>query len=78
MKRVLLTLLMSVFVTYMQAQDRTVSGKVTDETGQPLPQVTVFLKGTTTGTPTDVDGNYRGGGGGRPHLPLHRICDSGN
>ena len=68
MKRVLLTLLMSVFVTYMQAQDRTVSGKVTDETGQPLPQVTVFLKGTTTGTPTDVDGNYRisvrGGGGG--------------
>ena len=36
MKRVLLTLLMSVFVTYIQAQDRTVSGKVTDETGQPL------------------------------------------
>ena len=59
MKRVLLTLLMSVLVTYIQAQDRTVSGKVTDETGQPLPQVTVFLKGTTTGTPTDVAGNYR-------------------
>jgi len=60
MKRVLLTLLMSVLVcVYIQAQNRTVSGKVTDETGQPLPQVTVLLKGTTTGTPTDADGNYR-------------------
>lgn len=60
MKRVLLTLLMSVLVcVYIQAQTRTVSGKVTDETGQPLPQVTVLLKGTTTGTPTDADGNFR-------------------
>lgn len=60
MKRVLLTLLMSVLVcVYIQAQNRTVSGKVTDETGQPLPQVTVLLKGTTTGTPTDADGNFR-------------------
>lgn len=51
---------MSVLVcVYVQAQNRTVSGKVTDETGQPLPQVTVLLKGTTTGTPTDADGNYR-------------------
>lgn len=60
MKRVLLTLLMSVLVCfYIQAQNRTVSGKVTDETGQALPQVTVLLKGTTTGSPTDADGNYR-------------------
>ena len=60
MKRVLLTLLMSVLVcVYIQAQNRTVSGKVTDETGQPLPQVTVLLKGTTVGTPTDADGNFR-------------------
>jgi hypothetical protein len=60
MKRVLLTLLMSVLVcVYIQAQTRTVSGKVTDETGQPLPQVTVLLKGTTTGAPTDADGNFR-------------------
>lgn len=60
MKRVLLTLLMSVLVcAYIQAQTRTVSGKVTDETGQPLPQATVLLKGTTTGAPTDADGNFR-------------------
>lgn len=60
MKRILLTSLMSLLVcVYVQAQDRTVTGKVTDETGSPLPQVTVLLKNTTTGTPTDADGNYR-------------------
>jgi TonB-linked SusC/RagA family outer membrane protein len=60
MKRVLLTFMMSVLVcVVIQAQDRTVTGKVTDETGQGLPTVTVQIKGTTTGQPTDADGNYR-------------------
>ncbi len=36
-----------------------VSGKVTDETGEGLPGVTVLVKGTTTGTITDLDGNYQ-------------------
>jgi TonB-linked SusC/RagA family outer membrane protein len=35
-----------------------VSGKVTDSTGASLPGVSVVLKGTTTGTITDFDGNY--------------------
>ena len=35
-----------------------VSGTVTDETG-PLPGVSVIVKGTTTGTTTDFDGNYQ-------------------
>ncbi len=39
-------------------QKITVSGKVTDSSGQPLPGVTVIVKGTTTGTVTDFDGNY--------------------
>jgi TonB-dependent starch-binding outer membrane protein SusC len=39
-------------------QQRTVSGKVTDSSGQPLPGVTVVLKGTTQGTVTNADGNY--------------------
>jgi TonB-linked SusC/RagA family outer membrane protein len=35
-----------------------VSGKVTDTRNQPLPGVTVVVKGTTQGTVTDADGNY--------------------
>jgi len=42
------------------AQDRTVSGKVTAlEGGESLPGVNVVIKGTTIGTVTDIDGNYR-------------------
>ncbi len=43
----------------LQAQDRTVSGTVTAEEEGPLPGVNILLKGTTTGTVTDVEGNYR-------------------
>lgn len=39
-------------------QIRTVTGKVTDATGNPLPGVTVVVKGTTKGTITGTDGNY--------------------
>lgn len=39
-------------------QHKTVTGKVTDQADQPLPGVTVLLKGTTNGTVTDVSGNY--------------------
>ena len=35
-----------------------VSGKVTDSGGQPLPGVTVVVKGTTQGTVTNADGEY--------------------
>lgn len=39
-------------------QQRTVSGTVTDKTGQPLPGVAVVIKGTTQGTVTSVEGKY--------------------
>jgi TonB-linked SusC/RagA family outer membrane protein len=39
-------------------QQRTVSGKVTDSSGQPLPGATVVVKGTTQGTVTNADGEY--------------------
>jgi iron complex outermembrane receptor protein len=39
-------------------QDVTVSGKVLDDTGLPLPGVTVVLKGTTRGTSTNASGDY--------------------
>ncbi|MFZ6012057.1 MAG: SusC/RagA family TonB-linked outer membrane protein, partial [Bacteroidota bacterium] len=43
---------------WVSAQDRTVTGRVTDDMGEPLPGVNVLVKGTPTGTVTDVDGRY--------------------
>ena len=40
------------------SQGRTVSGTVTDDTGEPMVGMTVFITGTTTGVPTDIDGRY--------------------
>ncbi len=39
-------------------QQKTVSGKVIDKSGDPIPGVSVYIKGTTTGTTTDIDGKY--------------------
>ena len=39
-------------------QQKSVSGKVTDSSGEGLPGVSVVVKGTTIGTITDIDGNY--------------------
>ena len=36
----------------------TLSGTVTDDENEPIPGVTVQIKGTTTGTVTDISGNY--------------------
>ncbi|WP_232834903.1 SusC/RagA family TonB-linked outer membrane protein [Pleomorphovibrio marinus] len=38
--------------------DRDVRGKVTDQNGEPMPGVSVLVQGSTTGTVTDLDGNY--------------------
>ena len=43
----------------LMAQDKTVTGTVTDANdGAPLPGVNVLVQGTTNGTQTDFDGNY--------------------
>ena len=40
-------------------QKTEVTGNVTDaSTGEPLPGVSIIIKGTSTGTITDLDGNY--------------------
>ncbi len=39
-------------------QQSQVSGKVTDQNGNPVPGVTVVVKGTSTGTITDLEGRY--------------------
>ncbi len=49
------------FVGTAAAQDQVgkITGQVVDqETGEPLPGATVMLEGTTTGTRTDLDGNF--------------------
>ncbi len=44
----------------LYAQDKSVSGKIIDlESGEALPGVNVLAKGTSIGTVTDVEGNYR-------------------
>lgn len=40
------------------AQERVVSGTISDNAGMPLPGVSVLIKGTKTGTQTDFDGKY--------------------
>ncbi|WP_223548718.1 TonB-dependent receptor [Aestuariivivens sp. NBU2969] len=60
--RKLLTLkllgILLVLTCSMQAQQKTVEGTVTDETGFPLAGATVAVKGTTTGASADFDGKY--------------------
>ncbi|MEM9142856.1 MAG: SusC/RagA family TonB-linked outer membrane protein [Bacteroidota bacterium] len=55
---VLLTLLLALVVQVTFAQEKTVTGTVTDQTGLPLPGVNILVQGTTNGTQTDFDGNY--------------------
>jgi TonB-linked SusC/RagA family outer membrane protein len=45
-------------VSLIQQQQKEITGKVTDASGDPLPGATVMVKGTTIGTVTDVDGNF--------------------
>ncbi|MGO4771026.1 SusC/RagA family TonB-linked outer membrane protein [Flavobacterium sp. W22_SRS_FK3] len=40
------------------AQERVVSGTVSDNAGMPLPGVSILVKGTKTGTQTDFDGKF--------------------
>ncbi|WMI67747.1 TonB-dependent receptor [Mangrovimonas sp. YM274] len=53
----LLTLLLMAFALAANAQTVSVSGKVADANG-PLIGVSIIVKGTSTGTATDFDGNY--------------------
>ena len=52
-----LTLLLALIVQVSFAQEKTVSGTVSDNTGS-LPGVSVIIKGTSTGAETDFDGKY--------------------
>ncbi len=54
----IMTLLLALVVQLTFAQQKTITGTVTDDTGLPLPGANVIIKGTSTGTQSDFDGNY--------------------
>ncbi len=54
----ILTLILVFVVQLSFAQEKTISGNVSDNSGLPLPGVNIVVKGTATGTQTDFDGNY--------------------
>lgn len=59
MANVLYVLLLSIiFQGNSYAQERTISGKITDDKGEPLIGVNIFVKGTTLGTVSDNEGKY--------------------
>jgi len=61
MKRILLATVLGLVLLYTPglAQEKTVSGKVTSsEDGSPIPGVNILVKGTATGTTTNIDGTY--------------------
>ena len=54
----ILTLLLVLVVQLSFAQQKTITGTVTDDTGLPLPGANIIIKGTSTGTQSDFDGLY--------------------
>lgn len=57
MNRFLLIIGFLLLVSFVSGQQ--VTGKVTDAGGQPLPGVTIMVVGTSTGTTTDINGEYQ-------------------
>ncbi|MDX1941266.1 MAG: SusC/RagA family TonB-linked outer membrane protein [Saprospiraceae bacterium] len=58
MKKLSLVLTLVLFAIGATLAQRTISGKVSDANGVPLIGASILAKGTTTGTVTDVDGNF--------------------
>jgi len=59
MRKLLLIACLIMLQGLLYAQERTISGQVVDDNGESLPGVNVVLKGSTQGTITDLDGNYK-------------------
>ena len=54
----ILTLLLAFVVQLTFAQEKTISGTVSDNSGLPLPGVNIIVKNTSNGTQSDFDGNF--------------------
>jgi hypothetical protein len=53
---VILTLILALVVQISFAQEKSISGTVSDNNGLPLPGATVIIQGTSSGVTTDFDG----------------------
>lgn len=58
MKKHLLTLMVAMGFVLTSIAQQSISGKVTNASGAPIPNVSVVVKGTTVGTTTAADGTY--------------------
>jgi TonB-linked SusC/RagA family outer membrane protein len=58
MRKLLALLTAFLFLTGSLLAQKTITGKVTDEKGNPIPNVSVLVKGTKSGTVTKSDGTY--------------------
>jgi len=59
-KKVLFFCISALLLSFIgHAQNISITGRVTDETGLPVPGTTVTVKGTQTASMTDIDGNYQ-------------------
>ena len=58
--RYLVVLMLLLFSSVASAQNsRTVTGKITDKNGEPLPGTNVVVQGTASGIQADMNGNYQ-------------------
>lgn len=56
--KIIATTICILLAVHASGQQRTVTGRLTDDVNDPLPGVNVVIKGTNEGTNTDADGRY--------------------
>ena len=54
-----ITLMLCLLSFSLLFSQKEISGKISDNTGAALPGVNILEKGTSNGTSTDLDGNYK-------------------
>ncbi|MCL2738931.1 MAG: SusC/RagA family TonB-linked outer membrane protein, partial [Bacteroidales bacterium] len=59
LNRIVVAIVLVLCTGTIYAQNITVTGRITDNSGAPIPGAAVMIKGTRTVTPADMDGNYR-------------------
>jgi hypothetical protein len=66
------------FVNYDELQQKQVTGKVTDASGNSLPGVSVVVKGTVLGTLSDISGKYTLSNVPQDATLVFLLCRNGN